>query len=176
VTLLARVHGVLEELGLPHALIGAAALAVHGVSRSTLDLDLLVTDARALEASTWHVLEAGGARVEIRLGDADDPLVGVIRIEHGDERPVDVVVARGTWQDEILRRASATRVADADVPVATAPDVVLLKLYAGGAQDRWDVGQLLAGSDRDAIVAAVDTRIVQLPARCHALWNDIRSA
>ena len=51
-SLLRRVHERLEESGIAHALIGAAALAIHGISRSTFDQDLLVTDRRALEATT----------------------------------------------------------------------------------------------------------------------------
>ncbi len=47
-SLLIRVHELLTTADMPHALIGAAALAVHGVSRSTFDQDILVTDTRAL--------------------------------------------------------------------------------------------------------------------------------
>ena len=39
-----QVCGILDQARVPFALIGAAALAVHGVSRSTVDIDLLVTD------------------------------------------------------------------------------------------------------------------------------------
>jgi len=46
VTLLDRVARALSDASVTHALIGAAAMAVHGVSRSTFDQDLLVTDDR----------------------------------------------------------------------------------------------------------------------------------
>jgi hypothetical protein len=45
VTLLARASVVLSNAHTPYAWIGAAARALHGVSRSTLAQDLLVTDA-----------------------------------------------------------------------------------------------------------------------------------
>ena len=48
-SLLSTIAGALEDAGIPYALVGAAALAVHGVSRSTLDQDLLVTERRALD-------------------------------------------------------------------------------------------------------------------------------
>lgn len=171
--LLESVHRALEDLGVAHALIGAAALAAHGVSRATLDVDLLTTDARVLEPSALGKVEAEGGSVETRRGDADDPLAGVVRIERVGDRPVDVVVGRAAWQDDIIRRAETVRIGAVDVRVATAADVVLLKLYAGGLQDRWDVAQLLGGSDRDANVAAVEERLAQLPARCRALWADL---
>jgi hypothetical protein len=44
VTLLAHVTNVLRRERIDFALIGAATLAAHGVSRSTVDIDLLVTD------------------------------------------------------------------------------------------------------------------------------------
>jgi hypothetical protein len=174
VRLLARVHVALEQLGVPHALIGAAALATHGVSRSTLDLDLLVTDDRVLQPSTWRDVEAEGARVQVRRGDADDPLAGVVRVERTGDRPVDLVVGRAVWQSEMLERPGSVAIGEVTVPVVTAGDLVVLKLYAGGAQDRWDIAQLLAGSDRDAIIVAVDHMVTRLPPRCRALWNELR--
>jgi hypothetical protein len=56
VTLLERVAAILSQHEIRHALIGAAALAVHGVSRSTLDQDLLVHDPRILDGDLWASL------------------------------------------------------------------------------------------------------------------------
>lgn len=173
-TLLSRVLTALEQIGVPHALIGAAALAAHGIGRSTLDLDVLVTDARVLERGPWATVEADGASVDIRRGDADDPLAGLVRVEQVGDRPVDVVVGRAGWQSEVLARAAIARIGDVDVPIATAGDLVALKLYAGGAQDRWDIIQLLAGSERAALVSVVDAMVPKLPPRCRALWAEIR--
>lgn len=51
--LLHEVLDVLERRGSAAALIGAVALAAHGIVRATLDYDLLVLDRGALEAPTW---------------------------------------------------------------------------------------------------------------------------
>jgi hypothetical protein len=51
--LLHEVLDVLERRGSAAALIGAVALAAHGIVRATLDYDLLVLDRGALEAATW---------------------------------------------------------------------------------------------------------------------------
>jgi hypothetical protein len=50
--LLALATRALEQGGVRLGLIGAAALAVHGVARSTFDLDLLTTDPAVLDLST----------------------------------------------------------------------------------------------------------------------------
>ncbi len=117
-TLLALVSRALEAHGVAHAVIGAAALAVHGVSRATADIDLLVTDPRGFDSTLWAPVEAAGAAVDMRRGDADDPLAGVIRISRGEDPPVDVIAGRSTWQTAIMARAVPTAVAGATVPIA----------------------------------------------------------
>jgi hypothetical protein len=136
VTLLAAVHETLEAVAIQHAVIGAAAMAVHGVARSTLDLDLLALDPRCLDRSIWQELAARGVELELRLGDAEDPLAGVVRMVGLGARPVDLLVGRSAWQQGVLARASGARVGGVELPVATAADLILLKLYAGGPQDR----------------------------------------
>ncbi|HVB37732.1 MAG TPA: hypothetical protein VND92_04310 [Vicinamibacterales bacterium] len=168
-TLLTRIISILDASGVPWAVIGAAALAVHGISRSTLDLDLLVTDSRVMDRTMWIALEAIAA-VDVRRGDADDPLAGVIRFEAPGERTVDLVVGRSPWQRDLISRSETVDGGGTALHVARAADLVLLKLYAGGSQDRWDIEQLLAGEGRQALVAEVEQRMDVLPDRCRDLW------
>src|ERR671910_2431546 len=65
-SLLARVAALLHERRIAFAVVGAAAMAVHGVSRATRDLDVLVTDAVCLAESTWTTLRQAGIAVTIR--------------------------------------------------------------------------------------------------------------
>ncbi len=171
-TLLALVSRALEAHGVAHAVIGAAALAVHGVSRATADIDLLMTDPRCFDSTLWAPVEAAGAAVDMRRGDADDPLAGVIRISRGENPPVAVIAGRSTWQTAIMARAVRTAVAGASVPIAAPADVVLLKLYAGGPQDAWDIAQLLDAAP--SIEPLVEAALSALPADCAALWRRIR--
>lgn len=170
-TLPERVAAILSERGVAHAVIGAAALAVYGVSRSTLDQDLLVCDRRVLEPAFWDAL-ADAAAIDIRRGDADDPLAGVVRMRDEAEHVVDVVVGRHGWQEEMLRRA--VPLDERQPPVVQREDLILLKLYAGGSQDKWDIEQLLAGDASSETLASVDARIASLPARCRDLWESLR--
>ena len=169
-TLLDRVRFLLADQGVAHALIGAAALAVHGVSRATLDQDLLVTDQRVLATAFWVSLGAG-AGVDVRVGDTDDPLAGVVRITFPLDRDVDIVVGRQPCQAAILARI--LHVGAQQLPVVRAADLVLLKLYAGGSQDRWDIEQLLA-LHPSGLANVVDEHVTALPARSRALWETLR--
>ena len=170
--LVARVASVLDQCGVRYALIGAGALAAHGIARSTFDLDLF-TDAEAvLQREAWASLSAaGGVHVSVRTGDADDPLRGVVRIEADGERDVDVVVGRSAWQSEAVDRAQPLVIAGIRLPVVRPADLVLFKLYAGGSQDCWDVEQLLAAGDRQSLVREVESRLEALPGQARQLWR-----
>jgi hypothetical protein len=167
--LLLRVHETLAAADIPHALIGAAALAVHGVSRSTFDQDFLVTTIGVLDSHLWAPLSAT-ATIDIRRGDHHDPLAGVVRISADAERDVDVIVGRDDWQREIIQEAVTHVLRAGPIPVVSPAGLVLLKLYAGGPQDRWDIDQLRAigGS---ALDAAVTSRVAVLPASMRDAWR-----
>lgn len=49
----------------------------------------------------------------------------------------------------------------------------MLKLYAGGPQDAWDVAQLLNADDREDLIGEVQARIGELPTDCRQLWDKI---
>ena len=173
-SLLGRVSAELARLGVPHALIGAAALAIHGVSRSTHDLDLLATNPACLDPREWSALSEDGIAVEVRKGDFDDPLAGVIRFTAPEERPVDLVVGKARWQTSALARAERHGLIDVELPVLRASDLILLKLFAGGPQDAWDVAQLLATPDGARLRGEVEEYLSGLPAASAALWRQTR--
>jgi hypothetical protein len=157
-------------------LIGGDALAVHGVSRATLDQDLLAVDASVLDAATWTDLAEPSLDIDIRKGDSDDPLRGVVRITSSAvERPLDLVVGSYQWQARAIARATlVTLDDDVDVPVVQARDLILLKLYAGGPQDAWDIQRLLAaGSSSAALRDEVEADVSVLPRRCIDLWKQL---
>ena len=76
-SLMAEVVAILRGERIDQALIGAAALAVHGVSRATADIDFLTVDTRVLEAALWESLSTKGVALRVLKGDFDDPLAGV---------------------------------------------------------------------------------------------------
>ena len=171
-TLLDRVIERLDARGIPAALIGAPALAVHGISRSTFDRDLLTSRATVLDPSFWEDFPSD-AGVDVRRGETSDPLAGVVRFAYPDDRDVDLVVIAGAWIDAILARAPETPMPARSIRVVQPADLILLKLYAGGAQDRWDIEQLLA-LDRDGgFRRLVDARVGDVPSRCADLWRQM---
>ncbi len=172
-SLLAAIVGHLERAEIRCALIGAEALSLRGVSRSTLDRDLLATDPRSLDVGFWGSLALPGVHLEVRRGDAEDPLAGVVRFSKEGERPVDLIVGRHGWQTRILERAETLDLGELSMAVPRPADLILLKLYAGGPQDAWDIAQLLAAEDREPVIAEVETRLHELPSDTRRLWQKI---
>jgi predicted nucleotidyltransferase len=174
VKLLSDVCATLTRSGVRHALVGATALAAHGVARATMDVDLLTVEDRVLNPEMWDPLRQGTTRVDIRHGDTDDPFRAVVRIERPEELPVDVLVGRFSWQRDMIDGAKPIEIGGANVPVVAAPDLILLKLFAGGSQDLSDVRRLLEVVSRDPIVREVDARVAVLPPDCQEHWERLR--
>ena len=173
--LLESVAATLRAQGTRFALIGAGAMAVHGVSRSTRDLDVLVTDVACLTVAYWDRAKLTDVDVALHRGDADDPLAGAVRLRPREGGgPVDVVIGRGGWLAGVLQRSAECDVDGVRLPVAGRADLILLKLYAGGSQDAWDIEQLLAGAGTDAVVVDVERELPRLPEHAHRLWRRIR--
>ena len=149
-TLAAQVIEHLRTQGMQGAIIGGVAMALHGIARATADLDVLVTAAGVLDARFWQPL-GPEVDVQVRKGDASDPLAGLVRcVSRG--AVVDVVVGGGDWMRAIVERATPRELAGEVLPVVDAADLILLKLYAGGPQDLLDVRLLLRQPDLDADV------------------------
>jgi hypothetical protein len=86
---------------------------------------------------------------------------------------VDIVVGRHVWQQECVERA--VEMAALEAKVVGLPDLVLLKLYAGGPQDAWDVHQILGLGAAADVPAIVESRLSMLPKDAITLWRRIVS-
>ncbi|MDX1997043.1 MAG: hypothetical protein SF066_04930 [Thermoanaerobaculia bacterium] len=173
-TLLERVATTLSRAGIPHAVIGGRALASHGVGRATFDDDLLTVDRRCLDPAIWAPFLATPTKIDIRRGDLFDPLAGVVAFEEEGQKPVDLVVGRGLWQKAILDRAVTSE--PSLLPLVRPADLILLKLYAGGPQDSWDIVQLLALPESPLWRQEVESRLAELSDSCTELWRKILSS
>ena len=173
---MSRVEAILAFLdarGVAAAMIGGAALAVHGVARATLDIDLLTDDPRVLDPEFWTAMPADPPP-EIRRGDASDPLAGVIRCNAAGD-PVDLLVGRGRFISEVVARRGFIDAGGFRIPVVDAPDLILLKLSAGGPQDLLDVRLLLHG-DPGNWRATVEQRIAQAPRDAQNTWKKLEAS
>lgn len=171
-TLLELIVKTLDQIHVSYALIGAAAMAVHRAGRSTFDTDLLTTDPSVLERQRWKEIAGDGVIIDIRTGEEDDPMAGVVRFRANKET-VDLLVGRYGWQSRAVQRAERKSIGPTTLPVVTLADLILLKLFAGGIQDRWDIQQLLAANRDELVLPTIASEIHELPLESRALWKNL---
>ena len=171
-SLAAELVGAFDRQGLSFMLVGAAALAVRGLARGTHGIDFLTTD-RSVFRLDWPPLLSPDTRIEIRLGDADDPLAGVVRFAREGAADVDLVVARWKWQQQIIDRSEIVDLEDFSVRAPDAADLVLLKIEAGGFVDRNDAAQLIAIHGPE-LMDRISERLAALPRGMHEAWQRLR--
>lgn len=121
----ARVLDGLEELGLPHMLVGALAVDAWGVPRTTTDVDLQVALPGPPEKIKSVYL---GLVVEEWTRDrtfGQDVLIGHV----GTPVPIEVFVTTHWFTRQALDRRTQIRSAllQREVPVPTREDLILLK-------------------------------------------------
>lgn len=134
---LADVVGPLRALGLRFMLIGGLANAVRGVARATVDVDLAVwAEADAAPAIVAAMAPALAPLVADPTAFVRDTRVLPLRTHQGVR--VDLVFAMLPFEDEALRRATHETLAGVAVPVATAEDLVLMKIHSTRDRDLAD--------------------------------------
>jgi len=161
---------LLAERQVAYCVIGGVALAAHGHARYTADVDLLTMDRRVLDATFW----TGAARtVDLRTGDPDDPLAGLVRWPASP--PHDLLVGRGHAMSVAV--ATAVHEPTLDAPVASAAALVLLKLEAGGPQDLNDILSLADAArvlgKRVGWHEAIEQHLDRLSEPARAAWRRI---
>ena len=154
-TLAERVAAAAERLGIPTALIGGTALAVYRYTRGTEDIDLAsYVDPFTHLGRLERALASEGLHTRLNHPDDDDPLGGMLSVwerEDAAGEAVDIVEVvnflNPSRTNESPARAAiarATTLSSARLRCVTLPDLIALKLYAGGAEDLGDIVQLLA--------------------------------
>jgi predicted nucleotidyltransferase len=142
--------GLLERTGVAYAIIGGYAVAAWGELRATRDVDLLCSlDDLDLLKST---INAAGLGFEHRVGDSDDPISDVIRIDIGsaeDSYEIDVLAGIRGAPAGLLQRARTVQIEDLALKVASPEDIIILKLLGGSALDMEDARGILRIQDQN---------------------------
>lgn len=136
---------------------GARAAILHGSARLTADVDVTVglPDAAAYPALIT-ALESHGFELRTSAPTFVER-TRVIPVVHSRTKlPLDLVLAGSGIEDRFFARARTHQIDDVSVPVASAEDVVLMKVLAGRPKDLDDVVAVVA-----ARAADLDTRYIQ---------------
>jgi predicted nucleotidyltransferase len=135
---LEKLGAELERSQIPYAVIGGLAAIRHGSTRTTRDVDLLLSVPRVSLPALLDRLQAAGFTMDrdrtIRELTADH----LSRIAYRGV-PIDLLEPVLPVFAETLRRAGRARIADTDLRLATAEDVIVHKLIAFRDRDREDI-------------------------------------
>ncbi len=141
-----EVGDILRNHRIEAVIIGAVALAAHHYVRQTEDIDLGVNaDVPALRMLTQSLRQAGFS-AKLHEPDSDDPLGGVIDVE-SDRGLVQIISYANRFPvviDDALKNARLVARAGSSLPVAPIPQLIALKLYAGGYKSKADIVELLS--------------------------------
>jgi hypothetical protein len=132
----ARNRGLLQA----YALIGGFAVSAWGVPRATQHIDFAIAIGSANPQALATFL---GGRFE--AGEPDDPLSGVVHafIQVGADPVALQLIFFPSSLTKITFKHVVTLSVMERVPVVSWQMLILLKLYAGGPQDKLDTQQIL---------------------------------
>lgn len=148
--LLLDIIEILKAAEIPYVVIGAFAVSFHGVPRSTNDADAAVwlrrsgKNARGLAGE----LTASGYVTDLKVGDAGNPIAGVIVVGDRHGNRVDLILGVRGMESAAASRGVTTSMLGTALKVASAEDLIAMKIAAGGVQHLEDVRGILAVSQK----------------------------
>ncbi len=145
--LLSDLAGALGEVKVRWYLFGAQAAILLGAARLTADVDVTLEDVPRLSETLLPVLEARGFEPRVENVQEFVGRTRVIPVAHvASGIPVDLVLAGPGLEEQFFTRLTVRRVEDVDVPVASAEDIVVMKILAGRPKDVEDAVAILAAN------------------------------
>jgi len=148
----ADVVGILKQHCVDAVVIGAVALAAHNYVRHTEDIDLGVNADLPTMRAVLKSLHHAGFLAELHEPAGDDPLGGVIDITSpfGVLQIVSFANRFPAVIDDALRGPNLATQEGGTLRIAPIPQLIALKLYAGGHKSNADIVELLVrNSDLD---------------------------
>jgi hypothetical protein len=161
--LLADLAAAFQQRGVDWYLFGAQAAILHGAARLTADVDVTVRlPETASNAELAGLLEQH--RFQRRfLEPAFTERTRVIPFVHTPTAlPVDVVIAGPGIEDRFFERVQERNVEGTRVRLASAEDIVVMKILAGRPKDVDDVRAVVAAYGDRLDVTYVDQMLILL--------------
>lgn len=142
---LADVVDILARAHMRFALIGGLAVTVRGEPRVTADVDLVlgIDVERALEL----VKHLSGTPLRPLFAGVDELVQTALLLPLRHERTrikVDLAIGLSGFEHQVIARATCVPLAGREVPVATAEDLILMKLLASRPRDTSDIDGIVA--------------------------------
>ena len=143
-TTLVDIVRVLEEEGISFALIGGQATSLRGQERVTADIDLVIAVDVQRALTLMPKLSRGNFRP---LFDDIAEVVErsfILPVRHrATNIKVDLALGLSGFERQVIARAESVELAGCRLPVATAEDLLIMKVLAGRPRDDEDARGLV---------------------------------
>ena len=149
------------QLGVRWYVFGAQAAILHGAARATADIDVTVD----LAEQTTEVLATALRAQGFALRFTDDAFVAqtrVLPVTHSSGVPVDVVLSGPGLEELFFEGVVFRTVGGARVPVASAEDIIVMKVLAARAKDLDDVRAVVSAKGGTLDVARIRATLALL--------------
>ncbi|RPI28544.1 MAG: hypothetical protein EHM61_04820 [Acidobacteria bacterium] len=156
--LLTEVATRLDGLRIPYAVVGGLAASFHGVVRSSLDADVVISavDRKAVVPGLIRELKEAGWNVVEREGGFEDPVASVIAVSDGYANRVDILTGIRGMAPGFVSRTIPSSLFGATLRMISLEDFIAMKLFAGGPRDVEDARAALRVSS-----SALDLRLLK---------------
>ena len=139
------VIGILRRHRVDAVVIGATALAAYHYVRQTEDVDLGVNADLTTLRTITNALRKAGYTAELREPDGQDPLGGVVDVS-GPFGLLQIISFANRFPaviDDALRSSRLAVRQGSPLRLVPIPQLIALKLYAGGYKSKADIVELL---------------------------------
>ena len=126
---------LLRREGVDYLVIGAFALAVHGVIRGSSDVDALLYISDRRLAKLRKLFDDAGFGATLRRGDADDPIPSMLVLTDTFENQVDLLGGLRGLDPKVFARAIEVPFLGENLRIVGREDFIAMKCFAGGPQD-----------------------------------------
>ena len=141
---LAALATCFDSLGVRWYLFGAQAAIYHGVARLTADIDVTVQPACLSTRELVGTMAAHGFGLRATASDDFVARTRVLPFVHSATRlPVDVVLAGPGLEEQFLDRAEMHVLEGVRIPIASAEDLLTMKILASRPKDLDDAASML---------------------------------
>ncbi|HWB30294.1 MAG TPA: DUF6036 family nucleotidyltransferase [Vicinamibacterales bacterium] len=153
----------LARLGIAWYVFGARAAILYGVARLTADVDVTV---RLPEGTSNEMLVAGLQPHHFRARIVDPDFIERTRVmpfvHAATSLPLDLVMAGPGLEERFFSRAGVRVIEGTTVPVASAEDIIVMKLLAGRPKDVEDVVAIAASQGERLDIAYIRQTLHEL--------------
>jgi predicted nucleotidyltransferase len=152
---LADVARALNELGVRWYVFGAQAAIHYGSPRSTADVDLTIEADPARYPDLLDAFSRVGIWARVDLDSQFVHRTRVLPLVHSSGMDIDVVLAGPGLEELFMDNARLTSIGGTTVPMASATDIVVMKVLAGRPKDLEDVAGIVRASPSSLDLARV---------------------